>query len=75
MGEGAAHVAQLVVGGTVRGDLDQGEPVPVALGLGERDLVRGDGERVGAFNAALDLDVVNEAALIGGLDVVACLQL
>jgi len=45
--------------------------VPVALGLGEGDLVRGDGEGVGALDAALDLDVVDEAALVGGLDVVA----
>lgn len=43
--ERVGHIAQLVLGGARR-DLNQGETVPVALGLGEGDLVRGDRERV-----------------------------
>src|SRR5690625_4285977 len=55
----------------VSGDLNQGEPVAVTLGLGESYLVGCDGECVRSLDAAFDLDVMDPTTGICGLDVVA----
>ena len=44
--------------------------MPFTLSLREGDLVSCDRERVRAFDPALDLDVVDEALPVGGLDVI-----